>query len=73
MLGVAALVIILSVANGFSGEVKNRLLGMNAHISVQKYYGDAIEDFGYTLKMLEDISRVVAAAPIVDAKVGIAA
>ena len=73
VLGVAALVIILSVANGFSGEVKNRLLGMNAHISVQKYYGDAIEDFGYTLKMLEDISRVVAAAPIVDAKVGIAA
>ena len=57
MLGVAALVIILSVANGFSGEVKNRLLGMNAHISVQKYYGDAIEDFGYTLKMLEDKNR----------------
>ena len=38
VLGVAALIIMLSVTNGFSGEVKDRLIGMNAHVTVQKYY-----------------------------------
>ena len=73
VLGVAALVIILSVANGFSGEVKNRLLGMNAHVSVQKYYGDTIEEYEATGNLLESLPGIVAAAPIIDAKVGIAA
>ena len=73
VLGVAALVIILSVANGFSGEVKSRLLGMNAHVTVHKYYGDTIEDFETTQNLLESLPGILATAPIIDAKVGIAA
>ena len=30
-LGVAALIVILSVMNGFEGELRNRLLSMSAH------------------------------------------
>ena len=33
-LGVAALIVILSVMNGFEGELRNRLLSMSAHGSV---------------------------------------
>ena len=46
---------------------------MNAHVSVQKYYGDTIEDFEAIEKLLESLPGIVAAAPIIDAKVGIAA
>ncbi|MGL4996410.1 MAG: ABC transporter permease, partial [Deefgea sp.] len=33
-LGVAALIIVLSVMNGFQEEVRNRILGMASHITV---------------------------------------
>ena len=33
-LGVAALIVILSVMNGFEGELRNRLLSMSAHGSI---------------------------------------
>ncbi len=73
ILGVAALVIMLSVANGFSGEVKNRLLGMNAHVNVLKFHGAAVEDYRPLVERLEGFPEVVAAAPVIDSKVVITA
>jgi lipoprotein-releasing system permease protein len=32
MIGVAALVIVLSVMNGFEREVRSRIIGINAHV-----------------------------------------
>ena len=55
ILGVAALIIILSVVNGFSGEVKNLLVGLNAHVMVRKYYGEGMEEYtqmGFFVKRL---------------------
>lgn len=37
VLGVAALIIVLSVMNGFEKEVRERILGMTGHMIVQKY------------------------------------
>ena len=37
ILGVAALVIMLSVTNGFSREVKNLLIAMRAHVRVSRH------------------------------------
>ena len=34
MIGVAALIIVLSVANGFESEVRSRIIGADAHIKV---------------------------------------
>ena len=41
-LGVAVLIIVMSVMNGFRTELINKIVGFNAHITV-KPYGDAIE------------------------------
>ena len=63
-LGVAALIVILSVMNGFEGELRNRLLSMSAHGTVQAIDG-ATEEW---VALVEDIhveDGVAAAAPLV--------
>ena len=54
VLGVAALVIILSVTNGFSGEIKNRLVGMNAHINIRRFDGAAIKEYRALVDKLKE-------------------
>ena len=49
-LGVAALIIVLSVMNGFQKEVRDRMLGVLAHIEVFAPGGAALPDLALTLK-----------------------
>jgi lipoprotein-releasing system permease protein len=72
ILGVAALVIMLSVTNGFSGEVKNRLIGMNAHVSVGRHHGTAIDSPDTLIEHLAQMPGVQGTAPIVEGKLIIA-
>ena len=44
-LGVAALVIVLSVMNGFQKEVRDRMLSVVSHIEVVSLEGGALTDF----------------------------
>ncbi len=43
-LGVAALIIVLSVMNGFQKEVRNRMLGVVSHIEIFAPNGAALPD-----------------------------
>ncbi len=69
VLGVAALVIILSVTNGFSGEIKNRLVGMNAHINIRRFDGAAIKEYRALVDKIKEWPEVIGVAPVVDSKV----
>ena len=73
VLGVAALIIMLSVTNGFSGEVKNRLIGMNAHISIMPSYGNLLQEWSKVVLLIREFPEVVAASPVIQSKVGITA
>jgi lipoprotein-releasing system permease protein len=64
-LGVAALVIVLSVSNGFSALVWDRLLGVNAHATVRKKGGQRIEDPQALLAALAAHPQVAAVSPFV--------
>jgi lipoprotein-releasing system permease protein len=68
ILGVAALVIMLSVTNGFSGEVKSRLIGMDAHVAVKKWHGEPIEAYRELIARLEADPQLTGSAPIVKGK-----
>ena len=63
-LGVAALIVILSVMNGFEGELRSRLLSMSAHGSVAAAEGPT-EGWQSLLREVETEPGVNAAAPFV--------
>lgn len=67
-LGVAALIIVLSVMNGFQKEVRDRMLGVLAHIEVFAPGGAALPDLALTLKEAKANPQVVGAAPFIAAQ-----
>ena len=67
-LGVAALVIVLSVMNGFQKEVRDRMLSVVSHIEIVSADGGALDDLNGTLKQVRLNSQVLGAAPFISAQ-----
>ena len=67
-LGVAALIIVLSVMNGFQKEVRDRMLGVVSHIEVYAADGSAVADLPALLTRLKAHPQVVGAAPFITAQ-----
>src|SRR6187455_2149494 len=64
-LGVAALIIVLSVMNGFQKEVRDRMLSVISHIEVSDARGDALADWRRTATEARRNPQVIGAAPFV--------
>jgi lipoprotein-releasing system permease protein len=64
-IGVAALGIVLSVFNGFEGEVRTRLINADAHIRVRKFYSKEIENYQELTDVIRTIPHVVGASPVI--------
>src|SRR3954464_7554115 len=71
-LGVAALIIVLSVMNGFQKEVRDRMLGVVSHIEVYGPAGGMLPDLPRTLAEARRNPQVVGAAPFISAQALIA-
>lgn len=67
-LGVAALIVVLSVMNGFQKEVRDRMLGVLSHIEVFDDSGQALQDLPGTIATIEKNPEVLGAAPFVAAQ-----
>jgi lipoprotein-releasing system permease protein len=67
-LGVATLIIVLSVMNGFRAELLGRILGLNGHFSVLSQSGE-MTDYGPLSDRLRGLSGVVAVTPLVEGQV----
>jgi lipoprotein-releasing system permease protein len=67
-LGVAALIIVLSVMNGFQKEVRDRMLSVVSHIEVYGPGGGVLPDVNRTLQEVRRNKEVVGAAPFVGAQ-----
>ena len=61
-LGVAVLILVLSVMNGFDRELRERILGMVPHAVLYQYGG--IEDWQVLATRIESFPGVAAAAPL---------
>src|SRR2546426_1401920 len=64
MLGVAVLIIVISVMSGFDKETRDRLLGFNAHLRVTGP-GGRISNYPEVMRILSSNANVKATAPYV--------
>ena len=63
-LGVAVLIIVLSVMNGFGTELRNRILGVASHLQITQ--GDnTLSNWQQAMSALDGVPHVVAAAPFI--------
>src|SRR4051795_8319730 len=67
-LGVAALIIVLSVMNGFQKEVRDRMLGVVSHIEILGPGGGALPDPARTMAEARRNPQVIGAAPFISAQ-----
>jgi lipoprotein-releasing system permease protein len=71
-LGVAALIIVLSVMNGFQKEVTDRMLGVISHIEILSRDGQALGDIDAIMAAARKNPEVVGVAPFIAAQALIA-
>jgi lipoprotein-releasing system permease protein len=67
-LGVAALIIVLSVMNGFQKEVRDRMLGVVSHIEIFGPGGGVLADVNRTIAEARRNPQVIGAAPFIAAQ-----
>ncbi|NML11678.1 lipoprotein-releasing ABC transporter permease subunit [Sphingobium sp. AR-3-1] len=65
MLGVAALIIVMSVMNGFRAELFEKIVGLNGHAVVQGY-GGRLPDWQSVLKQARATPGVTSATPMIE-------
>ena len=64
-LGVAALIIVLSVMNGFQKEVRDRMLSVVSHIEIYAAGGVTLPDVALTIQQARAHPHVIGAAPFI--------
>lgn len=63
--GVAALVIVMSVMNGLQRDLREKILTNTPHLMIQKYNAEPIDEYGRVVAAMEEVDGVVAAAPFI--------
>ena len=69
MLGVATLIIVMSVMGGFRQELLGRILGLNGHLGVYAADRGNLRDFDAIAATIRRVPNVISATPIVEGQV----
>jgi lipoprotein-releasing system permease protein len=65
-IGVAALIIALSLLNGFQGDIRDKILSSTAHVMVNNVFGEGLADYEPLIKEIQkQFDEVISAAPVV--------
>src|SRR3979411_1665486 len=67
-LGVATLIIVMSVMNGFKVELLKSILGLSGHVTIQSQMG-TMQDYDAVTARMRAVPGVVRATPVVDGQV----
>jgi len=63
--GAAALVIVLSVMNGFENEVRSRIIGADAHLQVSTFHERGASDWKEVMEQIAQMDQVMAVTPYI--------
>jgi len=69
LLGVATLIIVMAVMNGFRKELFAKILGLDGHVVVDRSDIPTIPDYGEIAKRLEGVKGVKHAVPLIEGQV----
>ena len=67
-LGSFVLIIALSTSNGFEKEVRDRIVGTQAHARITQYHSVPIQNYDSLLQVIMEFDRVTGAAPYITGK-----
>ncbi|MCP4631504.1 MAG: lipoprotein-releasing ABC transporter permease subunit [candidate division Zixibacteria bacterium] len=70
-IGVAALIIVLSVMNGFESGIREKIIGITAHITVAAYDGGGMAPDDSLYDAINSVPDIIAVAPVVQGKVAV--
>ena len=68
-LGVATLIIVMAVMNGFRHDLLSRILGLNGHITVASYQQEGLFAFDAIADAVRQVEGVVSVTPLVEGQV----
>jgi lipoprotein-releasing system permease protein len=68
MMGVMALIVVLSVMNGFREDLMSKILGVNSHLLVLSYEG-AFKDYDKVISQVDQVDGVMASTPFLYSQV----
>ncbi|RMF70285.1 MAG: lipoprotein-releasing ABC transporter permease subunit [Calditrichaeota bacterium] len=66
MIGVAALIIVLSIMNGFESEVRSRIIGFSAHVELRTFHDQGLDDYRKIIEQIENIDHIVGISPYIN-------
>jgi len=64
MVGVTALIIVLSVMTGFEEDLRDKILGVNAHLVVMEF-GKGIKDYNHVAEKAKKVEGVIGTTPFI--------
>jgi lipoprotein-releasing system permease protein len=65
VIGVAALIVVLSVMNGFNHDLKEKILAMKAHIFITSSHSSYISDYEKIINELKNVEGITSLTPFI--------
>ncbi len=72
-LGVATLIIVMSVMNGFRSELLSRILGINGHIGITSSVGFPFNNYQQAVRDIEEFEHVKTVIPMIESQLLVSA
>jgi lipoprotein-releasing system permease protein len=66
MLGVAVLIVVISVMTGFDKELRDKILGFNPHLRVTNFNGESLKNYRFIAETISASPNVQSVAPFIE-------